>query len=405
MTNPRVAVLTDEFEAKRAFLDGLDNAAAEEKRDLNDTERADYDAAVTRMESIQKDVEEISKRQERFDAVAVVTQRVSPAYTKDRSPVEVPSLGEQIKIRAQHSLGRNTGAYDELQTTLQRSLQHGVSSDGIAPVTIEGDLLKFVDANRYAVNASRRLPMPDNHAPTFQRPKATQFTTVDLQANQGDVLSSQAFKVVGTTLTKATYGGVLSLSEQEIDWTEPAMLGLAVQDLAESYAIKTDTVLCQAISANVHAATPSHYTTLSLTATPTQLIAALSSASASVYSTSKKLADTLFVDPLRWAYLTALVDTTGRPLFPLDAVFNSAGTNGQGVTGFTGFNIMGLNVVVDPNFIPNSMFAAASQLIEVYEQNKGLLSIAAPSTLETQIAYRGYFTVNVITEGVEGLAP
>ena len=81
-----------------------------------------------------------------------------------------------------HPPANGKPASEEWETLQRYSLAHGVSGDGIAPVTIEGDLVKFIDANRYAVNASRRLPMPDNHAPTFKRPRASQFTANAVQA-------------------------------------------------------------------------------------------------------------------------------------------------------------------------------------------------------------------------------
>jgi hypothetical protein len=122
-----------------------------------------------------------------------------------------------------------------------------------------------------------------------------------------------------------------------------------------------------------------------------------------VYSTAKRLPDTLFVAPDRWAYLLALVDGDGRPLFPISNGYNLAGENIGGVTGFTGFNILGLDVVVDPQFSSNIWIVANRSLVETYEQNKGLLQIAAPSTLETTFAYRGYFATNVYAQGVNGL--
>lgn len=396
MSNPRISVLSDEFTAKRAQLDALDKIAADEARDLSEQERADYDANVTRMEAIGLEIEDVKKRDERFDAVAKVTASIQPAYTRDRSPVaivDVPSMGQQIKTRALHSLGKA----DEDYELLQRTLAHGTSADGTSPVTIEGDLIKYVDANRYAVNASRRLPMPDNKAASFKRPRWNVSTSVASQASQGAVLSSTAPTTATDTVSKATYGGTISLSEQEVDWTEPQMLALAVQDLAQQYAIVTDDVLCTAIET---ASTASVQTVCSLTAASDVFIKAIAAAAGIAYGTSKQLPDTLFVAVDRWTYMLGLTDGNGRPLFPVSGQsVNSPGANANGVTGFTGFSILGLNVVVDPNFTTNLITVAVSSLVEFYEQDKGLLQIAAPSTLETTIAYRGYVATNVYANG------
>jgi HK97 family phage major capsid protein len=425
--NPRVAALSDEFAANKEGLDYLDQLAAAEGRDLTDVERAQYDGALTRMEQIEADLAAIAKGEQSAAAVAAVTADLNRSAVRienvtPRSPVSFdPSKastpmreidrsrahGEALKTLAQAALGRAgnekfrqyIAAVDELGRV---DVEHGVSADGTAPETIEGDLIKFVDAQRYAVNATRSLPMPDNHAPTFKRPRVTQRTTVAVQASEGDILSSQRMQLTGDTVTKATYGGVVALSEQEVDWTDPALYSLVAQDLAESYAIATDGALCAAIEAAFAASTP---TEVSDTAASDEFIAAIATASGAVYASSKKLADTLFVAIDRWVYLASLVDGDGRPLFPMVGPQNVPGTGRGSAATFTGYNVLGLDVVVDPNFSSGVWGVARSDLIESYEQNKGLLTIAAPSTLETQIAYRGYFATNVYDDGVNALAP
>ncbi len=417
-TNPRLLQLKDEFTSLRAGTQYLDEKSAQEKRDLTDDERTQYEGACLRMEAIDADIADIVKREKQFDATAEVTAGLvapsAPATTRDRSPVTydpsraiptyvrssqaVVDLGDYSKIVGRTTLDRVAGKTDE--DTLQRVVAHGVAADGTAPVTIEGDLIKFVDANRYAIHAARQLPMPDNHAPTFKRPRASQRTTVGQQVTEGDVLSSQRMQLTGDTVTKQTRGGVLSMSEQEIDWTDPAMLGLAIQDLAESYAIDTDDVLCTAIET---AATNNDATETVLAAalpTAANFVAAITAASAVAYASSKKLPDTLFVDINWWSRLAGIVDTTGRPLFPYAGQsVNSSGT-GSGVSSFGGYNVLGLNVVVDPNFTADFMCVAVSSLVEFYEQNKGLLTINAPSTLEVQYAYRGYIAANVYNQAI-----
>ncbi len=414
-TNPRLIQLRDEFASLQGGCRYLDDLAGIEKRDLTDAERASYDGACTRMEAIEADITTTLQRQERFDKVAAVTAGIvdNPAPVESTLTRGVPlgivavrertagqsvrELGEYCLTRGKVSLGKMT--QEEGDEILKRNLAHGVSDDGTAPVTIEGDLIKFIDANRYAVNAVRRLPMPDNKAPTFLRPRSTQFTTVATQVTQGDVLSSRVFQNTGDTVTKVTKGGTLALSEQEVDWTDPAMLGLSIQDLAQQYAIDTDEELCDAIEA---AAIDANETVLSLTASLADFVAGVASAAATVYGNAKRMADKLFVAIDRWAYIASLVDGDGRPAFPIAGPFNTAGMNAGGVATFSGMNVLGLEVVVDPNFATNFWAVGVSSLAEFYELDKGLLQIAAPSTLETIYAYRGYVATNVYSQGFSG---
>jgi len=70
---------------------------------------------------------------------------------------------------------------------------------------------------------------------------------------------------------EGTYGGVLALSEQAIDWTDPSLLGLVIQDLAAQYAIQTESVLTSAIEAAV----TTNKAVLSLTAASDVFLAAI----------------------------------------------------------------------------------------------------------------------------------
>lgn len=403
MSSSRSALLA-ELREHRANLDLLDSVAARESRAFNRSEQASYDASLGRIAAIDAEAE-LGRA---GDVVASVNRNIGIGGGREMGDAEVGRTSLERTVgefaheqgRVQLTLIGNRRWADDAE--MGRVVAHGISGDGTAPVTIEGDLIKFVDANRYAVNASRRLPMPANHAPTFKRPRVTQRTTVGQQVTEGDVLSSQRLQLTGDTLTKLTRGGVLSLSEQEIDWTDPAMLGQAVVDLAQSYAIDTDTVLTAAIEAAVTEGTE---TVLSLTATLAQFVAGVASSANAVYTSAKRLPDTLFVAPDRWAYIASLVDTTGRPAFPIAGAgpLNAAGLNAGGVATFSGMNVLGLNVVVDPNFSANVMIVAASSLVEFYEQDKGLLSVNVPSTLEIQYAYRGYVAANVYAQALNGI--
>lgn len=103
-------------------------------------------------------------------------------------------------------------------------------------------------------NAARSTPLSASSCRTTtprHSKRVTRRTTVGTQVTEGDVLSSKRLRLIGDTITKVTKEGVLSLSEQEIDFTDRAMLGLAVQDLAESYAIDTDLRQTAAIEASI----------------------------------------------------------------------------------------------------------------------------------------------------------
>jgi hypothetical protein len=55
-----------------------------------------------------------------------------------------------------------------------------------------------------------------------------------------------------------------------------------------------------------------------------------------------------------------------------------------------------LQVVVDRNFADNTLIAGDATGFEIFEQQKGALSIDVPSTLSRTIAFRGYFATLMI---------
>ena len=397
--------LRDQFILLRDACHEFDDTAATEGRDLTAAEKVTYESNCTRMESIERQL----TRALRHEAAATGNVAAGVVSTLG-APAPAASASDDLVTRtSEWAMAAGAGMFERVAgrqlrvpgaDVLQRVVAHGVAADGTAPVTIEGDLLKFVDATQYAVNAARRLPLPDNHAPTFKRPRVTQRTTAGQQVTEGDVLSSQRLQLTGDTITKLTRGSVLSLSEQEIDWSEPAMLGLAITDMMQSLSIDIDTVLTAAIEVQADQADA---VVCSLTAAPDVFLKAVADAAAAVYSKARRLPDTLFVAVDRWAYLLSLTDTTGRPLFLAGNQFNSIGTGGNASSFAGGMNIAGLNVVVDPNFSTNVWCVSCSELCEMYIQDKGLLSINVPSTLEIQYAARSYCAANVLPQSTVGL--
>lgn len=401
--NVQLSRLREEFTKTRDAIETLERTISEAGRDPNETERSDLDALYAKVEDLTPEMEAELKRSDSLSKVSDIISRItpsdSPARVQERTrPADSITPGEYAYRWVLSRMRPNDrDAVSEFET-LERALQHQGTADnlGVIPVNIIGDVIKFVDASRPAVNSSRRLPMPAK-GKTFTRPRATQFTSVAAQSAEGDVLASQKFLITSDTITKGTYGGVLNISEQDIDDSEPALLDLAIVDLAEQYAIQTDDVTCTAIET---ASTASAATTLSLTATSDDFIAAIAAAASVVYGTAKALPDVLYASIDRWAYLIGLTDDAGRPLFP-----NLAPQNAPGTASADNFqsNVMGLQLVVDPNFTANFFAVAASKYVETYENVKGLATLQAPSILETQVAYRGRFAANVYTQGFGAL--
>lgn len=259
----------------------------------------------------------------------------------------------------------------------------------ILPTPILGPVITFLNSKRPVIAASRSVGLPGAGS-SFIRPKVTQHTLSGKQAKEFDPLASQTMKVTPITVQKSTYGGTLSISFQDRDWTEPQILDLVVTDLASGYGVQTDAAACTTLTA---AATATQ--ALSATATAAETVAAIAAASAKIGGLIFEMPDTIFCSYDKWAFLASLCDTTGRPAFPYTNPMNAAGTNGGGAAAME-MNVMGLRVVPDANLPAGTMIVGRSEYLETYETVGGQVSIVSPTTLSFSLAYYGYFASTVV---------
>jgi len=72
---------------------------------------------------------------------------------------------------------------------------------------------------------------------------------------------------------------------------------------------------------------------------------------------------------------------------------NAFGTVQAGATDAVAF---GLRVVVDRNFASDTVIVGDSSGFEIFEQQKGALSLESPSTLSRTLSFHGYFSTLMI---------
>ena len=215
-------------------------------------------------------------------------------------------------------------------------------------------------------------------------------TTIGVQATENTALDDGTFVVDDLQVTKGTYGGYVTLSEQAIDWTTPEVIGLLLDDMGRIYANQTDNVAADALVAG---ATSTNAFGNDAT-NPAQWAAFIGTAAQDILTASNgNLPTHLFVSPNMWGYLLGLTDTADRPLFPSLGPMNAYGD--LAVTEAMGM-AFGLRVVVDRNFPVDTVIVGDASGFEIFEQQKGAISVDVPSTLSRTIAFRGYFSTLMI---------
>ena len=261
---------------------------------------------------------------------------------------------------------------------------------GIIPVPVVGGIIDTMNADRPVIESARKLPMPKS-GKTFERPFLTTHSSVAVQSTELSALSATTMEIDPITVTKATYGGQLNISFQNRDWTDPAILNIAVADLGKVYARQTENAVADALLA---ASTGEQV--VAANAAADVFLAALYTAAGTVKSGCGSLPDTLYASVDQWVRIGSFVDTTKRPIFPSLAPSNAAGT--MDASSFAA-NPLGLKLVVSSDFADGTLIMGRSEFLEVYEDGPVGLSVVNPSTLGFVVARYGYLAHTVTVGG------
>jgi hypothetical protein len=257
--------------------------------------------------------------------------------------------------------------------------------DGILPLPIVQPTYNNFIGRRPVVDAIGAKAMPQG-GKVFIRPEVTTHTSIGVQSTENTALTAGEFIIADRQVTKGTYGGYVNLSEQSIDWSTPEVISLLLDDMGRIYANATDNVAADNLATG---ATVTRNFDSASGADPSYWVSWIYGAASTILTSSNgNLPTHLFLAPNVWASLSSLSDTADRPLFPNVGPMNAFGSMNANSTDMMAF---GLRVVVDRNFAASTVIVGDPSGYEIFEQQKGAISIDVPSTLSRTIAFRGYF--------------
>ncbi|NBQ45348.1 MAG: hypothetical protein EBU37_04720 [Actinobacteria bacterium] len=328
---------------------------------------------------------------------------VDKLWAQPTREFKMPSAGEYLA--AMHIGGDTYRKVNEAfqaanrknATALQAAAGDVLTTDtpGLLPVPVLGPLFQDLNFVRPVVTALGARSMPNTPSKTFIRPTITTHTSAAAQT-EGAAVSATTMVIASNVVTKSTVAGQVTLSVQDMDFTDPAAMNLILNDLAGEYLIKTDDIAADAMVAGK---TASGSTWTVTAGNPTSLMNSLYDAAREIAEDSNYFPTHLFVDPTVWEKLGAQLDSTYRPLFPAVNGQNIVQQNGigtaSGALNYNSMNPLGLQLVVDNNFAAGTMLVVYAPGFEVYEQQKGILSVEVPSTLSRTFSYYGYFATFV----------
>ena len=276
------------------------------------------------------------------------------------------------------------------QSALQAAAGDILTTDtpGLLPVPVLGPLFQDLNFVRPVVSAFGARAMPNTPSKTFTRPTITTHTSTATQT-EGSAVSATTMVIAANTVTKTTVAGQVTITRQDMDFTDPASMQLILNDLAGEYLIKTDDVAADALVAGKTASG----STWTVTAdNPSSLISALYDAAREIAEDSNYFPTHLCVSPDVWEKLGSQLDGSKRPIlgYVTDGIMGQNSIGKVGGMGYNNMNVMGLQLVVDNNFASGTMLVVYAPGFEIYEAQQGILSVDVPSTLSRTFSYYGY---------------
>lgn len=306
---------------------------------------------------------------------------VAPVVYAQPRQFKLPTAGEFIAASLQGG-----SVLAEMNAKVQAAAPNITTADtpGILPEIITGSVYDSLNPIRPFVSAIGALAMPQAGA-TFRRPKITVRPVVTQQpTGQLNALDPSTVTVANNNVNKLTFGTYVTMSEQDLDWTDPASINIVLNQLAIAYGQATNNYAVDTCHAAI-----TQTSAVADSSDPADWIAAIYEGARQISATSNYLPTHMVVTPGTWAALGSLVDSTGRPVFPQIGAMNAPGQ--LSAANWNG-NPLGLVLVVDKDTPGSFMGHAAGPAagFEFYEQQKGAISVDVPSTLGRTIAYRGY---------------
>ena len=370
-----------------AFQEAVITRVAATAEPIEAEPEQDTEQDTDNTEQEQNEMSEAKIEAEPIEAEATIpTQPLLYAAAKPELPSAVDYISALIK---------GGEAFTSMQMRVSAAAPEVGTGDtpGILPKPIIGPTYNNYVGNRPVVDAIGARAMPGG-GKVFIRPEVTTHTSMAAQAAEFDTLQSGTFVVTDNQVTKGTYGGYVQISEQDLDWTDPAVLSLILDDMGRIYANATDNVAADNLVAG--ASNTLNFTVANI-ADPSEWVAWMYGAAEDVLGNSNgNLPSHLFLSPDMWAALGKLEDSSGRPLFPQVGPMNAYGQMTPAAADAVAF---GLRVVVDRNFAASTVVIGDPSGFEIFEQQKGAISVENASELSRTLAWRGYFATLMIDPG------
>ena len=326
---------------------------------------------------------------------SVTTEAVEAAKSEITVSASAPVMYSSPRVNLNVSAGQVAKAQlaasrgDSDARDLIAALQVATVAEntGMVPPNYLRDVIGIIDNSRPFIDSIERAALPASGMKIFT-PKLGAQATVAVTA-EGAEFSSTDTAVTFQEDTVVKFAGAGRLDVELVDRSDPSFLDLYIQELAASYAQKTDAYAAQIAAQNA---------TQSSSSTIYKAIAlGIADAFGVMRMTPNRLlvANTGGEDSIDFSGLLGAVDTTGRPIFAAAIPQNANGLISQGSTAGT---VAGLSLVVDANYTGDDANAKhalvyPSNAMRFHESSQIQLRTAVVANGQLDIGLYGYVAV------------
>ncbi|MFE9309513.1 phage major capsid protein [Streptomyces sp. NPDC006706] len=363
------------FDAKRAELRAKDDEIEQidtRIKDLEEDEQREQRAAEIHVRHGQA-----GERRERVTVTSepeTYRKGAQTSYFRDLFRAQVNGNRESIE-----RLSRNDrevadrleriarGAEQALEGLEARALSttDGAGGEFVPPLWMINDYIALARGGRVVADQVRPMALPPN-TDAISLPRVTSGTATAEQATQNTAVQDTDATTGSVTASVTTIAGKQVVSQQLLDQSPINMDQILLADLAADYAVKADAFVINNNATNkVGLLNVSGLNAVTYTdASPTvaKLYPKGADAVQQIHTSRFLPADKHFMHPRRWAWMTAAVDTQGRPLVVPAANMPQNTLAAMGAVASEGFvgTWHGLPVFVDPN-IPTNLGAGTNE--------------------------------------------
>ncbi|MFD7791025.1 phage major capsid protein [Streptomyces sp. NPDC059759] len=381
---------------KAAETAGREKLSADEQTAF-DAKRSEIRAKDTEIEELDskiKDLEEDEKREQRAGEILArhgqagerrerVTVTSEPetyrkggqtSYFRDlfRAQMKGDSTAVERLARSDREVNDQLkriarGAEKALKGIEARALTttDGAGGEFVPPLWMVNDYIELARAGRVVADQVRPMALPPG-TDSISLPRVASGTATAEQASQNTNVQDTDATTNSVTANVTTIAGKQVVSQQLLDQSPINMDQILLADLAADYAIKADAFVINNNATNkvglLNVSGVNGVTYTDASPTVGELYPKGADAIQQIHTGRFMPADKHFMHPRRWAWMTAAVDTAGRPLvipaanMPQNVLAAMSEVASEGFVG----TWQGLPVYVDPN-IPTNLGAGTNE--------------------------------------------